>query len=98
MQAFHQADWNGRAAIAETFEDDRYTELARRLVFINAPKALSSSKRDQLHTWLNNRRHGHDGVEAGRTISDAIEEVENTSGDGAVPSNAEIQNWLESLG
>ena len=33
MQSFHAADWPERAEIAETIENDRYRELARRLVF-----------------------------------------------------------------
>lgn len=97
MQAFHKAEWSERAEIAESFEDDRYRELARRLVFVNAPEFMSTARRAQLQTWLNNRRHGREGVEAGRTLADAmsdLEKVETEHPAGSEPIAA-IKNWLE---
>ncbi len=94
MQAFHLGDWHKRAEITETMEDDRYRELARRLVFENAPEALANAKHEQLQAWLQNRRCGREGVETGRTIGDAISELEE------VPQSHEaevIMAWLESL-
>ncbi|NOC84537.1 exonuclease domain-containing protein [Ruegeria sp. HKCCD6428] len=99
MQAFHKSDWPERAEIAETFEDGRYRELARRLVFANAPEALSTARHKQLQAWLNNRRHGRDGVEAGRTLADAIsdlEKVETEHPAGSEPLTA-IKHWLETF-
>ena len=64
MQAFHAADWGERADIAETIEDDRFRELARRLVFVNAPEALADMHRAQLQIWLQNRLHGPDRVKS----------------------------------
>ncbi|WP_108861475.1 exonuclease domain-containing protein [Ruegeria sp. Alg231-54] len=99
MQAFHKSDWPERAEIAETFEDDRYRELARRLVFVHAPEFMSTARRAQLQTWLNNRRHGREGVEAGRTLADAmsdLEKVETEHPAGSEPITA-IKNWLEAF-
>ena len=99
MQAFHAANWIARAEIAETIENDRYRELARRLVFVNAPEALPGNQRSQLQTWLENRRHGREGVEAGRTIADALADLEQAEmgrpKEGG--SIAAIRRWFEAF-
>ncbi|CUH45461.1 exonuclease domain-containing protein [Ruegeria atlantica] len=99
MQTFHKAEWSKRAEIAETFEDGRYRELARRLVFVNAHEVMPTTRRDQLQTWLNNRRHGRDGVEAGRTLADAMADLEKVETDRPADgeSIAAIKHWLEIL-
>ena len=76
VQAFHAAGWGERAAIAETIEDDRYRELARRIVFLEQPDALQPERRQMLGVWLQNRRLGREGVEAGRTIGNAMIDLE----------------------
>ncbi len=99
MQMFHKSDWQKCTEIAETFEDDRYRELARRLVFANAPEAFSTARHEQLQAWLNNRRHGRDGVEAGRTLADALLELEKLETEH--PSGSEliaaIRLWLDAF-
>ncbi|MFD1157933.1 exonuclease domain-containing protein [Roseovarius aestuarii] len=97
MQEFHKADWSVRAEIAEALEDDRYRELARRLVFVNAPEALTDPRRSQLQAWLRNRRHGRDGVEVGRTISGALAELDNDSSADQPPEAEAIRSWLRNL-
>jgi exodeoxyribonuclease-1 len=97
MQAFHAADWPERAEIAETIENDRYRELARRLVFVNAPKAMSTARRDQLQIWLENRRRGREGIEAGRTISEALTELEKEIPDGQSLEAETIFSWLQTI-
>jgi exodeoxyribonuclease I len=93
MQAFHAAGWVERAEIAETIEDDRYRELARRIVFHGQPDALQPERRQLLGVWLQNRLQGRDGVEAGRTMGDALRELdEHTNATGAV---SDIRKWLE---
>jgi exodeoxyribonuclease-1 len=84
-----------RVCCAETIENDRYRELARRLVFVTAPKAMSTARRDQLQTWLENRRHGREGVAAGRTLQVAIEELDQlTQEKGESPEFTGIRLWL----
>lgn len=61
MQAFHAADWDERAEIAEAIEDDRYRELARRIVFHGQPDALQPERQRTLEAWLQNRLQGRDG-------------------------------------
>ena len=95
MQALHAAGWAERAEIAETIEDHRYRELARRIVFHEQPVALQPERRHMLEVWLQNRLQGRDGVEAGRTIGDALRELEQSTG----PTDAlsAIRVWLRSL-
>ena len=95
MQVFHLGDWYKRAEIAETIEDDRYRELARRLVFVNAPEALAGTRRAQLQTWLQNRRLGREDVVAGRTIGDAILELEEGTRSDQTSEAEAIRMWLD---
>jgi exodeoxyribonuclease I len=98
MHAFHTADWANRAVIAETFGDDRFRELARRLVFVNAPEALADGHRSQLQNWLKNRLHGREGVEAGRTLPVAITELVKLAHERGESDEIEtIRNWLNSV-
>ena len=62
--------------------------------------ALDPHRRDMLATWLGNRRHGRDDVAAGRTLTAAMDEVEQKAAD--MPDRAAeievIQGWLEGEG
>lgn len=98
MGKFHRASWPERAEIAETFEDERYRELARRLVYEYQPAAIDEALRTRLDVWLENRRHGRDGIEAGRTLEDAQRKVEELKDEGEPNSDlAQIVSWLFSL-
>jgi exodeoxyribonuclease I len=97
MHAFHAADWLGRAEIAETIEDDRYRELARRLVFVNAPESLAMPRRDQLQFWLQNRREGREGVAAGRTVENALAELTDRTQDEDTDATSNIKSWLKNI-
>ena len=101
MRAFHLANWTQRAQIAETFEDDRLRELGRRLVFLEAPTSLQPAVREQFETWLHNRRHGREGVNAGRTLTDALDEIadlaENADGE-QIEVIETIRAWLTTFG
>ena len=98
MEAFHRATWSERADVAETFEDDRPRELARRLVFQNAPEVLSEGARTALQAWQGNRLHGREGVEAGRTVPAALDELEKLAAEhDETQELAQIRAWLLSL-
>ena len=100
MAAFHGAGGAERAKLVETLEDDRLRELGRRLVFFENPETLDPHRRDMLATWLGNRRHGREGVAAGRILGAAKEEVEQAAAD--MPDRAAeveaIRGWLEGEG
>jgi exodeoxyribonuclease-1 len=100
MRTFHRLSWPERAELAETFEDDRLRDLARRLVFLEEPSALNPNARARFETWLNNRRHGREGVLAGRTLSDALAEAEKLAEEipaGQANALEEIRQWLSGL-
>ncbi len=78
----------------------RLRELGERLVFYENPEAVDPHRRTMMATWLGNRRHGRDGVAAGRTLAAAMEEVEQKAAD--MPDRAAevdaIRGWLEGEG
>jgi exodeoxyribonuclease-1 len=98
MQAFHAAGWVERAEIAETIEDGRYRELARRIVFHEQPDALQPERRQILEVWLQNRLLGRDSVEAGRTIGDVLTDLDGIiSNETNASAQQEIRRWLEGM-
>lgn len=58
---------------------------------------LADARIAQLQTWLENRRHGRDGVEASRTIADALAELDDESSTDLSPEAAAIRSWLQGL-
>jgi len=86
----------GRLGPAPAVIDHRQRQKLTCLVFYENPDALDPHRRDMLATWLGNRRHGRDGVAAGRTLAAAMAEVEKAAA--AVPDRAAevkaIRRWL----
>ncbi len=98
MEAFHATSWPERAEIVETFEDDRLRELGRRIVLLEQPEVLRPELREKLEAWLHNRRHGRKGVEAGRTLDNALSDLDGIAGDESnAPAMQEIRRWLEGV-
>jgi exodeoxyribonuclease-1 len=98
MQVFHSATWPERAELLETFEDDRLRELGRRIVFLEQPDALRPELRQGLEAWLQNRLQGREGVDAGRTIGDAVQDLDGLDVDGSNSAAVEaIRRWLNQL-
>lgn len=96
MADFHNATWEKRARLVESFEDERFREIGRRLMFLEEPSVLDPQSRDLLEKWLEYRRNGREDVKAGRTIADALEELdmlETETADRAAAAD-EIRGWL----
>ncbi len=96
MKEFHSGDIDKKIETITLFKDERYKEIAQRLVFLENQMALESDIRDKLRKWVNNRRHGLDGVSTGRTIKDVISRIDSLLED-MPESHAEIlaiKNWL----
>ena len=55
MAAFHRASWSERAKIADSLEDDRYRELAVRLIASDQPDALADDRHQQWAAWQRER-------------------------------------------
>lgn len=98
MLAFHGASWPERAKLVETFEDNRLRELGRRIVFLEKPDVLRPELRQGFETWMHNRLQGREGVEAGRTVIDALDEIKKAQSEPNGPPEVEtIKAWLNSL-
>lgn len=97
IAAFHNAPPSERAKIVETLEDDRLKELGRRLVFYGHPEALDPQRKFLLTEWMKNGRQGRAEVTAGRTLADALEEMQEILASGEVgdPAISAIRSWLE---
>jgi len=77
MAEFHASGcWNARARIVESFEDPRFVELGRRLIFHHAPEALAAGDRQAVAAALAARvlGHGH-GEPPWTTVSSAAGEA-----------------------
>jgi exodeoxyribonuclease-1 len=55
MQAFHAASWRQRAEIVKRFEDARFRQLGRRILFFNRPDLLDDQTRTMLTAAINSR-------------------------------------------
>ena len=69
MVDFHDATWEERTRLVETFEDERFREIGRCLIYLEEPSVLNPQSRDQLEKWLEFRRNGREGVKSGRTVN-----------------------------
>jgi exodeoxyribonuclease I len=55
MEAFHEADWTGRVAIVESFEDERLRYHGRRLVHELRPELLAAEHREEIEAHARSR-------------------------------------------
>ncbi|MEL6725606.1 MAG: hypothetical protein AAFP24_11350, partial [Pseudomonadota bacterium] len=96
MDAFHRADWPGKAALIRSFEDERLQQLAQRIVYAAAPETLSEADRKRMDEAISKRLHDHHAdPDLWRTIPQAIEELsEVRSSEGGETVAAEIEGWL----
>ena len=57
MDAFHRADWPGKAALIRSFEDELLQQLAQRIVYAAAPETLSEADRKRMNEAISKRLH-----------------------------------------
>jgi len=57
MERFHSLPWNERAKLLDGFEDNRYKELAERLICSSAPEYASPDALDRYSNFINQRLH-----------------------------------------
>ncbi|TVS00285.1 MAG: hypothetical protein EA406_01110 [Rhodospirillales bacterium] len=77
IDRFHTGDWEERARLCRAIADSRRAELARRLVFAEAPEALSAEEHTALRRWGVERVLSEDADVPWRTIPMALREAEN---------------------
>ena len=62
MHRLHRVPWPERAALAAELADERYVELAYRLLFCERPDVLAPPDRDRLAAWVRDRLFTEDDV------------------------------------
>ena len=99
MQRFHRADWSGRLAIAERFEDHRLLELAERLIYFERPDLLPPADQARLEAWVRSRLTTADDV-PWMTVSKALielQDIRRKAVPGAAAQLDEIDGFLDLL-
>ena len=100
MLAFQSADWSKRARLMRTFEDNRLSQLAQRIVYVDAPDTLEPSDRERVETAITERLmvdHGDDKL--WRTIPAAMRELASVRAEeGGDEVARQIEMWLRSIG
>ena len=55
MASFHQKDWDDRAGIVTTIDDDRYRQLGHRIIAAECPQRLTAQQLEQWRAWRRER-------------------------------------------
>ncbi len=98
MQTFHTASWPERAVLDETFDDHRLRELGRTILFFGNPNALSADLREKLEARQVIHLHSLEGIQAGRTIRVALDDLDRIDVDSTNAAAVdEIRSWLNEL-
>ena len=77
MEKFHAAMPDERNALIGQFEDDRYKQIARRLIYFETPDALPHKTKAEMDLWRAERIRNETGEGEWRSISDARAELED---------------------
>jgi exodeoxyribonuclease-1 len=75
MDRFHKAGWPERAQIVRQMEDKRLRTLGQRLIYCDAPEAMSEALRGEYDAAITRRLMGDDGDTPWLTLPRAIEEA-----------------------
>ena len=75
MKKFHESNWNERVEIASQFEDQRFSELAIRIIYEENITLLDKKDIEQVEKTINDRIYSSDNKP--RSLHQAISEFEN---------------------
>lgn len=78
MDAFHQRGWEDRAKLIPTIEDERYRELAQRILATESPDLVTAEQRARWDAWRRQRFFPESDV-PWLTVPRALEEVADLS-------------------
>jgi exodeoxyribonuclease-1 len=100
MHAFHSQGWEDRVGIIREIEDERYRQIAHRIVAIERQDLLTEAQRKRWESWRR-ERFLTDKKVPWMTVASALEELANESQD-ATPAQqaqlADLERFLNGLG
>jgi exodeoxyribonuclease I len=100
MHSFHAQDWEDRIGIIQEIEDERYRQIAQRIVAIERPDLLTDAQRQRWESWRRERFLTNEKV-PWMTVASALEELADVSQD-ATPARqaqlADLERFLNGLG
>ena len=100
MHAFHSQGWEDRVGIIREIEDERYRQIAQRIVAVERPDLLTDRQRQRWASWRRERLLTNEKV-PWMTVSSAMEELADKSQD-ATPAQraqlADLERFLNVLG
>lgn len=62
MRRFHEVDWSDRWALCDRFQDARFAEIGKRLIFIERREHVPGAERARMEAWIRDRVLAEDGV------------------------------------
>ncbi len=100
MHSFHAQFWEDRIGTVQEIEDERYRQIAQRLIAVERPDLLSEAQRQRWETWRRERFLTTEKV-LWTTVASALEEFVELSED-ATPAQQtqlnDLQSFLKGLG
>ena len=100
MHSFHAQDWQDRIGIIHEIEDERYRQIAHRIVAIERQDLLTEAQRKRWESWRR-ERFLTDKKVPWMTVASALEELADVSQD-ATPAQqaqfADLERFLNDLG
>ena len=100
VHSFHAQDWEDRIGIIQEIEDERYRQIAHRIVAIERPDLLTGAQRERWQSW---RRERFLTNEKGpwMTVASALEELADVSQHATAAQQAQLadlERFLNDLG
>jgi exodeoxyribonuclease-1 len=100
MHAFHSQGWEDRVGIIQEIEDERYRQIAQRIVAVERPDLLTDTQRQRWQSWRRERFLTNEKV-PWMTVASALDEFADVSQD-ATPAQqtqlSDLERFLNGLG
>ena len=100
MRRFHvERDWDRRAQLAAQVRDERFREMAYRLIYQYAPSSLSEEVIATMHQWKKERIASDDLTVPWTTVHTARLELDKMAGEGRADAATarEIHSFYDAL-
>jgi exodeoxyribonuclease-1 len=100
MHSFHAHGWEDRIGILQEIEDERYRQIAQRIVAVERPDLLTDAQRQRWRSWRRERFLTNEKV-PWMTVASALEEFADVSQDATLAQQAQLadlERFLNGLG